>query len=56
MQPLIVHHINKYHLQRFEEAVKEVFSTLDPRLEMPSDERGMAAINGVTIKHTNVVS
>lgn len=50
---LVVQNINKYHLQRFEEAVNEVFSEVDPRLEMPSEERGMAAVHGITIKHTN---
>jgi hypothetical protein len=50
---LVVQNINKYHLQRFEEAVNDVFSEVDPRLEMPSEERGMAAVHGVTVKHTN---
>jgi len=50
---LVVQNINKYHLQRFEEAVNDVFSEVDPRLEMPSEERGMSAVHGVTVKHTN---
>ena len=50
---LVVKNINKYHLQKFEEAVNEVFSEVDPRLEMPSEERGMAAIHNVAVKHTD---
>lgn len=50
---LVVQNINKYHLQRFEEAVNDVFSEIDPRLEIPPEERGMAAVNGVTVKYTN---
>lgn len=50
---LIVQNINKYHLQRFEVAVHEVFSEVDPKLEMHSEERGFAAVRGVAIKHSN---
>jgi len=50
---LVVQNINKYHLQRFEEAVNDVFSEVDPRLDIPSEKRGMAAVHGVTAKHTN---
>ena len=50
---LVVQNINNYHLQRFEDAVNEVFSEVDPRLEMPSEDRYMAAIRNVTVKHTD---
>lgn len=50
---LVVQNINRYHLQRFEEAVNDVFSEVDPRVEIPSEERGMAAVHGVTVKYTN---
>lgn len=49
---LIVQNISKYHLERFEDAVKEVFSEVDPRLEVPLEERKMSVISGVTIKHS----
>ena len=50
---LVVQNINKFHLQKFEKAVNDVFSEIDPRLDMPSDKRGMAALQGIKVKHTD---
>ena len=49
---LVVQNINSFHLQKFEEVVNDVFSEVDPRLEMPPEERGMAALHGLNVKHS----
>lgn len=50
---LIVQNINKYHLERFEEAVNVVFSEVDPNLEISSEEDSIAAFQSLSFKHTN---